>query len=199
MTATMEHAATLAAMFGRLFENEFATLDGIAISCRTDGGMDYVDGTAGLSLWLGDEVTQAPVAPSDPAAHALHAAWHTAVPEHEAVISGWSRHLRALLLEGLGTPPSTSMMRNRGVPDIGAHLVEPSALVGAELEGAIARARELAEQNTMRHLLLVTTEGLVVASGAPPFEAMAHWHNVEFASRIECMRLEEVALRGGEG
>ncbi len=186
--------AVLATIFGRLFENEFATLDGIAISCRSGAGMDYVDGTAGLSLWLEDEVTAAPLEPADVVAHAIHVALLAAVPEHDAVISGWSRHLRALLLEDLGVPPSTSMMRNRGVTDLAAHLVEPDQLVGPALAGTIERARTLAESSGMRHLLIVTTEGLVVVSGSPPFEAMAHWHNVEFAARIECMRIEGLAM-----
>ncbi len=185
--------ATLATIFGRLFENEFATLDGIAISVRRDGGMDYADGTAGLWLWLDDESAEVPAEPADPAARALHEALYDAAPEHQAVISGWSRHLRALLLEGRGVPPSTSMMRNRGVPDLAPHLVEPEALTGPMLAGTIARAGELAQQNGMRHLLIITSEGLVVVSGAPPYEAMAHWHNVEFAARVECMRIEETA------
>ena len=61
-------------------------------------------------------------------------------------------------------------------------------------EEAIATAA----QNGMRHVLMVTTEGLVVVSGAPPFEAMAHWHNIEFAARVECMRLDEATVTGGE-
>ena len=191
MTTTRDTSDTVATIFGRLFENEFATLDGIAISCRHADGMDYADGTSGLSRWLGDEPTQPPAAPADPAAHAVHAACHAAMPHHEAVISGWSRHLRALLLEGLGPPPSTSMMRNRGVPDISAHLVGPEALRGSALADTIDEARRLAERNGMRHLLVVTTDALVVVSGGPPFEAMAHWHNVEFAARVECMRIEE--------
>lgn len=198
MTPKTETFATLAAVFGRLFENEFATLDGISISCRTPSGMDYVDGTAGLSLWLGDEVTRSASSPADPAAYALHEACYVALPAHEAVISGWSRHLRALLLEGLGTPPSTSMMRNRGVLDMGLHLVEPAALEGPSLAASIESASALATRNGMRHALIITTEGLVVVSGAPAFEAMAHWHNIEFAARVECLRLEASSLSGRE-
>ncbi len=200
MTAllTASGRATLAAIFGRLYEPEFATLDGIAISCRTTGGFDYADGTTGLSLWLADEITQLRSDPEDPGAYALHQALYAAMPDHEAVISGWSRHLRALLREGLPPPPSTSMMRNRGVADLGAHLVDPSALEPPSLARTIDRAMALAEQDGMRHLLIVSDEGMVVVSGAPPFEAMAHWHNIEFAARVECLRLEEAATSAGE-
>lgn len=195
---TTEGRDILAAVFGRLYEPEFATLDGIAISCRTAGGFDYADGTTGLSLWLGDEISELRTDPEDRSAHALHQALYVAMPGHEAVISGWSRHLRALLLEGSVPPPSTSMMRNRGVADLAAHLVDPSALEPSSLPDTIDRAAALAEQNGMRHLLIVTTEGMVVVSGAPPFEAMAHWHNIEFAARVECLRLEEASATMGE-
>jgi hypothetical protein len=90
------------------------------------------------------------------------------------------------------------MMRNRGVPDIAAHLVEPEALVGPALRPTIERAHELALRSGMRHDLIIASNGLVIVSGAPPFEAMAHWHNVEFAARVECMRIEEAALKRTE-
>lgn len=196
MIAGNDTRGTLATIFGRLFENEFATLDGIAISCRAPGGMDYVEGPEALRTWLHDRVTETPPVPPDPATYALHAACLEAAPDHTAVISGWSRHLRALLLEGFPPPPSTSMLRNRGVPDLTAHLVEPGALAGPALAEAVARVRELAEARAMRHLLLITTDGYVVASGNPPYEAMAHWHNVELAARVECLRIEQAALLG---
>jgi len=183
----------LATMFGRLYEPEFATLDGIALSCRSADGFGYADGTTGLSLWMDDGISELRAEPEDAAAHELHRALYAAMPNHQAVISGWSRHLRALLLEGLAPPPPTSMMRKRGIPDVGAHIVEPSAFDPAQLADTIDGARVLAEQNAMRHLLIITSEGLVVVSGAPPFEAMAHWHNIEFAARVECLRLEELA------
>jgi hypothetical protein len=88
------------------------------------------------------------------------------------------------------------MMRNRGVPDLSVHLVPPEALTGTAVGLALARAAELARTSGMRHHLLITTEGYVVVSGAPPYEAMAHWHNVEMAARVECLRLEDVALAG---
>ena len=198
MTAGSEGRRTLATIFGRLFENEFATLDGIAISCRTDEGMDYVDGTAALALWLDDRVSEASTGAEDPIAWAIHRACYEAAPEHDAVISGWSRHLRALLLEGYPAPPSTSMMRNRGVPDMAAHVVEPDALLEPALADTLEHARELAGRNGMKHHLLITSGGYVVVSGAPPYEAMAHWHNVELAARVECLRAEDVALLGGE-
>lgn len=190
---------TLAAIFGRLYEPEFATLDGIAISCRTSDGFDFADGTTGLSLWLDDGITELAAEPEDPGAYALHEALYAAVPAHDAVISGWSRHLQALLLEGFAPPPPSSMMRNRGVLDIGTHLVRPAALTPPALHDTVARAIAIAEQHEMRHLLIVTSEGLVVVSGAPPFEAMAHWHNIEFAARVECLRLEQTANRHKEG
>lgn len=194
-----ESRQLLAAIFGRLYVPEFATLDGIAVSCRTQHGFDYADGTTGLSLWLEDGITELRTEPEDAAAHELHRALYAAMPDHRAVISGWSRHLRALLLEGLAPPPPTSMMRKRGIPQVGAHIVEPSALSPARLAGTIERARALAERNDMRHLLIISSEGLVVVSGAPPFEAMAHWHNVEFAARVECFRLSELAVGEEDG
>lgn len=184
----------LGTMFGRLYEPEFATLDGIALSCRTAHGFGYADGTAGLSLWLEDGITELSDEPEDTEAYELHAALYAAMPGHEAVISGWSRHLRALLLEGLAPPPPTSMMRKRGIPDVAAHIVEPEALGPARLADSIDEARALAQRNAMRHLLIISSEGLVVVSGAPPYEAMAHWHNIEFAARVECLRLEELAV-----
>ena len=199
MTFTSESRMILAAIFGRLFENEFATLDGIAISCPTPPGLDYVDGTAGLRLWLDDRVSQAPAVPVDPAAHAIHRACFEVAPDHEVAISGWSRHLRALLLEGFGPPPVTSMLRNRGVTGLSVHLVAPVALTGGALLPTLERARSMAEQNGMRHHLVITSEGLVVVSGAPPFEAMAHWHNIEMAARVECLRIEAAALGDTEG
>lgn len=200
MIARADARTTLRTIFGRLFENEFATLDRIALSCRTAEGMDYVDGTAALSCWLEPEASGVDAGVTDPAAHAIHAALYAAAPEHEAAISGISRHLQALLLEGYPPPPATSMMRNRGVPDLAAHLAAPEALVGAALAATIERARALAERNGMRHLLILGSDGLVAVSGAPPFEAMAHWHNVEFAARVECMRIEEELLQreGGQ-
>jgi hypothetical protein len=198
MTGGSQTRLTLAAIFGRLFENEFATLDGIALSCRSGAGMEYVDGTAALRLWLDDRVSEVLDEPEDPIAWAIHGACYEAAPGHEAVISGWSRHLRALLLEGYATPPATSMMRNRGVPDMAAHLVEPDELLEPALADTLGRARELAERNGMRHHLLITSGGYVVVSGAPPYEAMAHWHNVELAARVECLRIEDAALLGTE-
>lgn len=50
-------------------------------------------------------------------------------------------------------------MRNRGVSDLAAHTVEPEALVGPALTATIARARESAERNGMRHSLIITSDG----------------------------------------
>ncbi len=51
----------------------------------------------------------------------------------------------------------------------------------------------------MTHVLLVADNGMVVAAAPTPIEAMAHWHNVEFAARVECMRIEEVVVHSVEG
>ena len=195
-TTPMTPTAALVAAFGRLFEDEFATLDGITISYRTPDGIRYLDQDDALeALLYGTEAATMPdVAETD--TQALHVALFAAAPAAECVVSGWSRHLRALLLEGLAPPPPTSMMRKRGVPDVGAHLVASEALAGPDLAESIAQAQALAEQNGMRHLLLVTPGGMVVVAGAPLNEAVAHWHNIEFASRVECLRLEEARVHG---
>ncbi len=195
MTVPADTKAILRSIFGRLFQGEFATLDDIALSCRSAEGIDYLDGTAALSCWLEEEVSDAGPAVADPGAHAIHGSLYALSPTCEAVISGISRHLQALLLEGYPPPPATSMMRNRGVPDLAAHLVAPAALRDAALTATVERAVELSEHNGMRHTLIISSNGLVVVSGAPPFEAMAHWHNVEFAARVECLRIEESLLR----
>ena len=59
------------------------------------------------------------------------------------------------------------MMRKRGISDLAVHLVEPSALAGANLEGSIAAALDIARRNGMRHVLLVTSDGKVVVAGSP--------------------------------
>lgn len=196
MMAVREARHTLGTIFGRLFENEFATLDGIALSCRTPDGMEYVEGLDALRLWLDDRVTTSEAEQPDPTIVALHEACYAVAAGHSVVISGWSRHLRTLLRAGCSLPPSTSMLRNRGVTELGMHLVEPTALEGAALRGTMLQARAVAEANGMRHHLLITTDGYVVVSGAPPSEAMAHWHNVELAARVECLRIEDAALHG---
>ncbi len=195
-TTSMTATAALAAAFGRLFEDEFATLDGITISCRTPAGIRYLDQDDALEVLLYGTQAALMRGAAETDTQALHQALLGAAPEAECAISGWSRHLRALLLEGLDPPPPTSMMRKRGVPDVGAHLVAPDALAGPDLAVSIARARALAEQNGMRHLLLVTPEGMVAVAGRPLNEAVAHWHNIEFASRVECLRLEEAWAEG---
>jgi hypothetical protein len=186
----------LVTSFGRLFDNEFATLDGITISCRGPGGVRYIDeGSALDSMLFGEEAALMPAtAGSD--TQALHLALYEAMPDAEAVFSGWSRHLRALLLEGQAPPPPTSMMKKRGIPDLGAHLVEPEDLTGERLAASVEHARLLADQNGMRHLLLTTGDGLVAVAGKPAYEAQSHWHNVEFAARIACLAIEERALNG---
>jgi hypothetical protein len=186
----------LVAAFRRLFDNEFLTLDGITISQRKPDAVRYLDEASALdALLFGDEAATMPSVAEDET-QALHLALLAAVPDAECAISGWSRHLRALLLEGFPPPSPTSMMEKRGIPDVSAHLVETDALAGPGLAGSIARAQELAVRNGMRHLLLLTTDGMVAVVGAPFNEAISHWHNVEFASRVECLSLEEARVHG---
>jgi hypothetical protein len=83
------------------------------------------------------------------------------------------------------------MMRKRGIPDLSAHLVTPDALAGTSLTDSIDLAKRLASRNDMRHLLLCSTEGMVVVAGAPFDEAVSHWHNIEFSARVECLAIEE--------
>jgi ribulose-5-phosphate 4-epimerase/fuculose-1-phosphate aldolase len=191
--------ATPLLLFRRLFENEFITLDGFAISCRSADGMGYIDESVALARMLADEDTDAPFAPADPAVHALHRTLYAAWPEAGSVVSGWSRHLRALLVEGLALPAPTSMMRKRGVSDLRDHLVEPGALVGSRVDATVAQARETAARNGMAHLLLVASDGMVVVAAPRPEEAMAHWHNVEFSARVECIRIEEASVQAPGG
>jgi hypothetical protein len=75
--------------------------------------------------------------------------------------------------------------------------VVTGALLGPRQAESIAMARELATRNGMKHLLLVGPEGFVVAAGTGAWEVMAHWHNVEFAARVECLRVEEVEMAAG--
>jgi hypothetical protein len=195
----------LVTVFGRLFENEFATLDGIAMSRKTPDGLRYLDESAALGRLLGVQDVDEPFEPAYRAILALHGALYTAAREVDTVVSGWSRHLQALLLEGMALPAPTSMMQKRGIPDLGPHVVAPGALLGPRQAESIARAHELAARNGMKHLLLIGSDGFVVAAGSGAWEVMAHWHNVEFAARVECLRVEEVdvldagASRYGEG
>jgi hypothetical protein len=194
-TLTVAADEILVTIFGRLFENEFATLDGIAISRRAEDGIRYLDDSVAIARLLGETPPEEAFTPADPAILALHEAMHDAAPGIDTVVSGWSRHLRALLLEGMAPPASTSMLRNRGIADLGQHIVEPEALAGPGLERAIDRARHLADERDMRHLMLISRDGYVVAAGTGPWEVMAHWHNVEFAARVECLRVDEVFMR----
>jgi ribulose-5-phosphate 4-epimerase/fuculose-1-phosphate aldolase len=193
-SATGPTSVTPVTLFRRLFENEFITLDGFAISCRAADGMRYIDESVALARMLAEEDVDEPFAPSDPAMRALHRSIYTSWPEVESVVSGWSRHLRALMVEGFALPPPTSMMRKRGVTDLRDHLVESGALVGSLLDSTLARARETATRNRMNHILLVAPDGMVVVAAPKPEEAMAHWHNVEFSARVECIRIEEAAV-----
>jgi ribulose-5-phosphate 4-epimerase/fuculose-1-phosphate aldolase len=181
----------LVTVFGRLFENEFATLDGIAMSRKTPDGLRYLEESAALGRLLGVQDVDEPFEPADGAMLALHGALYAASPEVDTVVSGLSRHLQALLLEGMALPAPTSMMQKRGIPDLGPHVVAPGALLGPRQAESIEMARELAARNGMKHLLLIEPDGFVVAAGTGAWEVMAHWHNVEFAARVECLRVEE--------
>jgi ribulose-5-phosphate 4-epimerase/fuculose-1-phosphate aldolase len=186
-------------IFGRLFESELLTLEGFAISCRAPGGMHYLDQTNALASMLAQEPPGDLVTPSDPTSHALHRAMYEAWPDVEAVVSGVSLHLRALMDEGMALPAPTSMMIKRGVTDLQDHLVGPEALVAPHLDATLARARAAADGHGMRHVLLVTTAGTVCVAGPSPEETMAHYSNVEFSARVECLRIEEATVHGPGG
>jgi hypothetical protein len=119
------------------------------------------------------------------------AAW----PDFPFVVSGPARHLRALLAEGLAMPMPTSMMRKRGIGDLAEHLVDSDALSAPRLAATLAAARELASRNGMKHVLIIAPDGMVHVAGPLPWETMAHYSNVEFSARVECLRIEERATR----
>lgn len=181
----------LVTIFGRLFESELGTLERLVVSCRSVDGTRTLDGTAALARWLGEAGQGDPAAPGDPRTEALHRAMLAAWPEHTAVVSGLALHLRDLFVVGLSLPEPTSMMRKRGVTHLPDHVVEPVALAGAALEQTLARAHERASANAMKHVLIVVSDGMVHVAGRSPEETMAHWSNVEFSARVECMRVEE--------
>ncbi len=184
----------LVIVFNRLFENEFATLDGIAMSRKTLDGLRYLDEAVALGRLLGIQDVDEPFEPADRGILDLHRALYAATPEVDTVVSGWSRHLQALLLEGMALPAPTSMMQKRGIPDLGPHVVAPGALLGPRQAESIAMTRALATRNGMKHLLLIGPDGFVVVAGTGAWEVMAHWHNVEFAARAECLRVEEAEV-----
>ena len=161
--------------------------------------MRYLDETVALARLLGDGDPEAPFEPADPSTHALHRAMHAAWPESEAVVSGPARHLRALLAEGWAMPEPTSMMRKRGVTRLDDHLVEAGALAGPQVAATLARARETADANGMKHVLLIEPDGTVHVAGSSPEEAMAHYSNVEFSARVECARIEEAFGHRSDG
>ena len=194
--ATAAPEAIVDTMFRRLFENEFATLDGIAISHRTAAGIVFIDESVALGRMLAIESAFAPFEPADPGVRRLHEAFLDAWPEASAVVSGWSRHLRALLDEAMALPPATSMLRKRGITDFAEHLVDPEELVDPALPRALDAAAARAETNGMAHRLLLASDGYVVVAAPDPIEAMAHWHNIEFAASVECMRVEEIDVHG---
>lgn len=189
----------LVKIFGRLFESEFVTLERFSISCRTTAGMRYLDESDALALLLGEGDPGVPREPADSSAHALHRTMYAAWPDVHAVMSGPSRHLRALLAEGCAPPNPTSMMRKRGVTRLVDHFVEPGALAGPRLAATLAAARETATANGMTHVLLLEQDGTVHVAGRLAEEAMAHYSNVEFSARVECARIEEAFLAGLEG
>lgn len=189
----------LLTIFGRLFESEFVTLERFALSCRTPAGMRYLDEADALALMLGEGEPGVPREPADPAAHTLHRTMYAAWPDMHAVVSGPSRHLRALLAEGCELPEPTSMMRKRGVTRLADHLVETGALAGPRVAATLASARETATANGMTHVLILEQDGTVHVAGRLAEEAMAHYSNVEFSARVACVRIEEAFVAGLEG
>ena len=193
------HADILVTIFGRLFESELSTLEQLTVSCRTPDGVRSLGERTALALLLGeDPPADAPAAaePGDgagPSTTALHRTMLGAWPETTAAVSGLALHLRDLLTEGLPLPDPTSMMRKRGVTQLADHLVEPAALAPAELDRTLARARETAVAKGMKHVLIVVSDGTVHVAGRTPEETMAHWSNVEFSAKVECLRVEERA------
>jgi hypothetical protein len=194
-------AVTPLQAFERLFENEFITLERLAISRRAVPDIDYLDETVALPRLFQDDpgpdeapgvIAPVDTAPGDPALHGLHAAIYRAWSDTTAVVTGNPLELRALLVEGLALPASTSMMIKRGVPDLAVHLVDDKALLGVGQDGVLQRARALADSAGMQHVLLVTGRGLVCVAGPTMHETMAHYSNVAFAARVECLRLEEL-------
>lgn len=181
--------------FRRLFESEFLTLEGFAISARAPEGMDYLDESVALERLLADGAPAEAPEPTDPALHALHLRMYEAWPEVHAAVSASALHLLALLAEGLPLPTPTSMMRKRGIADLGPHLVDADALSGPRADATLARAHETAVAHAMKHVLLVMPDGTVHVAAPTMEEAMAHHSNVEFAARVECIRLEEEAIR----
>ena len=119
--------------------------------------MHYIDESVALGRMLADEDRDLRFVPSDPVMHALHRTMYAAWPDVESVVSGWSRHLRALLVEGCALPTPTRMMRKRGVSDLRDHLVDPGALAGSQRDLTLAQARETATRNGMTYVLLVAT------------------------------------------
>ena len=181
--------AGLVTVFMRLFESEFVTLEGFGISCRAPDGMRYLDENGALALLLADAVGEP--GPGDPSRSALHAAMYAAWPEVGAIVSGPSRHLRALMAEGCAMPEPTGMMRKRGVTRLADHVVEAGALDGASRDTALAAAHEQAQAKGMNHVLVIEPDGTVHVAGMAQAETTAHYSNVEFSARVECMRIEE--------
>lgn len=196
LTAVRPARVTPVDAFRRLFESDFITLEGFAISCRTPEGMGYLDESVAVERMLADEPPTDTPAPANPSLHAMHHAMYRAWPDVQGAVSGRPLHLRALMAEGLPLPAPTSMMRKRGVTDLQEHLVELDGLIGSDLEATLSRARQTAAAHAMKHVLLVASDGTVHV-GAPTMEdAMAHYSNVGFAARVECIRIEEVIVHG---
>jgi hypothetical protein len=191
-------ADVLVTMFRRLFEGGFVTLERCALSHRGPDGHACLDETSALAalLEVADGDGSPLPGPGDPELHALHRDMLAAWPEYPFVVSGPSRHLRALLAEGLAMPLPTSMMRKRGISDLAEHLVDHDALSGPRLAATLASARETADRKGMKHVLVITPDGTVHVAGPLPWETMAHYSNVEFSARVECLRIEERAARG---
>ena len=189
-------AVDLVTVATRLLERELASPEALAVSERTPDGLRSLDLLGALAAILDDGLAVVPPgAPAAPAVHALHAACYVAWPDRNAIVSGVALHLRDLLAEGMGLPDPTSMMAKRGIVRVADHLVPAGALWGAERDATLARARALADERGMKHVLLIEPDGMVHAAGRTPEETMAHWSNVEFAARIECLRVEDRLVR----
>lgn len=188
-------------VFGRLVERGLGALEALGVSERTPDGLDYLDVPVALARTLGEGAGPASGGGvlASPATRDLHAACYAAWPDRPAAVSGVALHLRDLLALDLPLPEPTSMMRKRGVVRVADHVIPAGALWGPERAATLARARALADERKMTHVLLIEPDGMVHVAGRGLEETMAHWSNVEFSARIECLRLEDRLVRAQAG
>ena len=181
-------------LFARLFESGLGSVEGLAITLRTDDGTRSIDDRTALARLLGETGADDPALPLDPRTGAIHAALLAAAPDHRMAVSGPALHLRDLLAEGMELPDPTSMMRKRGVTRLADHLVDPAALAPDALGATVAVAHARCLAAGMKHILIVVADGTVHVSGRAPDETMAHWSNVEFSAKVAVLRVEERLL-----